>query len=121
MNRTTSTTADVPLETIFVGREHELAELQAKLSTASTGQGQLALVAGEPGIGKTRLATVFSDYARQHEALVLWGRVMGRLPFGRGYKSCVPMGNSMRRTCWLRQWAQALLISRKSFPASGTH
>ena len=40
----------------FVGRDREMAELQAGLEDALGGQGRLFLIAGEPGIGKTRLA-----------------------------------------------------------------
>ncbi|HWJ53365.1 MAG TPA: AAA family ATPase, partial [Propionibacteriaceae bacterium] len=41
--------------TPFVGREGQLAELAAALDAAELGEHVLALVAGEPGIGKTRL------------------------------------------------------------------
>jgi predicted ATPase len=40
----------------FVGREHELALLTDRLHTAAGGEGQVVLVTGEPGIGKSRLA-----------------------------------------------------------------
>lgn len=44
-----------PLELPFLGRERELALLQARLHQACTGHGGLVLVSGESGIGKTRL------------------------------------------------------------------
>ena len=40
----------------FVGRERELAELVGGLDDAFAGRGRLFLLAGEPGIGKSRLA-----------------------------------------------------------------
>jgi predicted ATPase len=40
----------------LIGREPELAEIKAALSAARTGQGGLLFVAGEAGVGKTRLA-----------------------------------------------------------------
>ena len=54
----------------FVGRERELSELRAGLGTALAGDGVLYLVAGEPGIGKTRLAGEFA-----HEAAATGARV----------------------------------------------
>src|SRR5690242_7229360 len=57
----------------FVGRSHELAVLSAALHQAATGDARLALVAGEPGIGKTELARAFARTAGNDGALVLWG------------------------------------------------
>ncbi len=58
----------------FVGRNKELAQLDAALSSAATGRGGLWLVAGEPGIGKTRLVTELAGRAAAAGARVLWGR-----------------------------------------------
>ena len=41
----------------LLGRDPELAVLRALLEFAEAGQGQLAFLVGEPGIGKTRLTT----------------------------------------------------------------
>jgi hypothetical protein len=57
----------------FVGRSRELAALSAALRQAATGDARLALVAGEPGIGKTELARAFARAAGNDGALVLWG------------------------------------------------
>jgi hypothetical protein len=57
----------------FVGRSHELAVLSAALHQAATGDARLALISGEPGIGKTELARAFSRAAAASGALVLWG------------------------------------------------
>jgi AAA ATPase domain len=57
----------------FVGRGHELAVLRAAFREAAAGDARLALVAGEPGIGKTELARAFARQARADGALVLWG------------------------------------------------
>ncbi len=59
---------------VFVGRDRELAELLASLDSAVAGRGGLVLVAGEPGIGKSRLASEFASQARDHGARVLSGR-----------------------------------------------
>jgi len=58
----------------FVGRERELAGLLAALEDAFAGRGQLFLISGEPGIGKSRLADELAARARYRGALVLWGR-----------------------------------------------
>jgi len=57
----------------FVGRSHELAVLSAALHQAATGDARLALISGEPGIGKTELARAFARAAAASGALVLWG------------------------------------------------
>jgi class 3 adenylate cyclase/DNA-binding winged helix-turn-helix (wHTH) protein len=46
----------------FVGRDQDMALLQARLAQAIRGQGQVVGIAGEPGIGKSRLLAEF----RQH-------------------------------------------------------
>ena len=45
--------------TPFVGREEELALLRRRWERARNGAGQLALIVGEPGIGKSRLVEEF--------------------------------------------------------------
>jgi DNA-binding CsgD family transcriptional regulator len=60
--------------TPFVGREAELAALIADLDAAAGGRGGVVLVAGEPGIGKTRLAEELAAQATTRGVLVLWGR-----------------------------------------------
>lgn len=49
---------------ILVGRETELCRLEALLSQAAQGAGQLVLISGEPGIGKTALSHAFIRKAR---------------------------------------------------------
>ena len=58
----------------FVGREGEVSELAAALESALAGCGGLLLLAGEAGIGKTRLAEELAALARERGADVLWGR-----------------------------------------------
>jgi predicted ATPase len=62
--------------TPFIGRHQELAVLCERLDAAGhdQGQGGMVLVAGEPGIGKTRLAAEFAVRARDAGWLVLTGR-----------------------------------------------
>jgi DNA-binding SARP family transcriptional activator len=58
----------------FVGRETELGQLLGGLDAAVAGRGRLFLIAGEPGIGKTRLADEVIRAARSRGARVLSGR-----------------------------------------------
>jgi tetratricopeptide (TPR) repeat protein len=59
---------------VFVGRERELETLRAGFDRAMSGRGQVLLLVGEPGIGKTRLAEELGTYATLRGAQVLWGR-----------------------------------------------
>jgi len=58
----------------FVGRERELAQIGAALDGAAGGRGQLLLLAGEPGIGKTSVADRAAAAAAERGFTVLWGR-----------------------------------------------
>jgi AAA ATPase domain len=60
--------------TPLVGRERELAELEAGLVETRSGRGRLFFIAGEPGIGKTRLAEAVAARAAGHGMIPLWGR-----------------------------------------------
>jgi DNA-binding NarL/FixJ family response regulator len=69
----------------FVGRSGELAELEAALADAAEGQPWLVFVAGDSGVGKTRLLSELSVRARESGALVLSGDSVdlgeGELPY----------------------------------------
>ncbi|HYB12240.1 MAG TPA: AAA family ATPase [Myxococcota bacterium] len=71
--------------TPFAGRQGELKRLERRFESARSGRGGLALLVGEPGIGKTRLLEEFTARARSQGIQVLWGRCFeGELsrPFG---------------------------------------
>ncbi len=57
----------------FVGRQREMGRLKAILENTLSGQGQLLMLVGEPGIGKTRTAQELAARAEQRGARVLWG------------------------------------------------
>lgn len=57
----------------FIGRQQELATLTTALDSALAGGGQVVMLAGEPGIGKTRLAHQLTNLAAAQGATVLWG------------------------------------------------
>ena len=57
----------------FIGRSRELAELEAALADASAGRPSLAFIAGESGVGKTRLLKELERGALAAEARVVSG------------------------------------------------
>src|SRR5512138_3181407 len=59
---------------VFVGRAQELGELERALEAARAGSGATVLVAGEAGIGKTRLVGEAASRARDAGFTVLLGR-----------------------------------------------
>jgi hypothetical protein len=65
-----TTVPPVPL----INREPELRELRAALDAAVGGSGRVMLLGGEPGIGKTRLASVIAAEAESRGVPVWWGR-----------------------------------------------
>ncbi len=58
----------------FVGRQAELDTLTDALSEALAGVTRTVLLAGEPGIGKTRTLQEIASTAKSRGALALWGR-----------------------------------------------
>jgi tetratricopeptide (TPR) repeat protein len=58
----------------LVGRDGELGELLAGLDGVAAGSGRLFLLAGDPGIGKSRLAHEAAARARDRGFKVVWGR-----------------------------------------------
>jgi ATP/maltotriose-dependent transcriptional regulator MalT len=71
--------------TRFVGRSAELAELSGALDGAAAGKPSLALVAGESGVGKSRLADELTDRGRDSGVRILSGDCVelgeGELPY----------------------------------------
>ena len=59
----------------FTGRDHELAELRRTFDAAADGEGQVVGLAGDPGLGKSRLALEFCRVA-QDRATVIVGRCL---------------------------------------------
>jgi transcriptional regulator with XRE-family HTH domain len=66
-------TAPATGSTTFVGRTEELVSLQTALANAAAGRGGVVMLAGEAGIGKTRLAREFAHAAQAEGTIVLWG------------------------------------------------
>ncbi len=105
-------TADTPIERPalpavlagpgpFVGRGRELERLLSTWQTALDGGAHAVLIAGEPGVGKTRLAGEWSRHAYEQGAIVLYGRCDEDLgapyqPFAEALRSLTPCLGSRR-------------------------
>lgn len=59
---------------VFIRRQFELAALRGALDRACGGEDQLFVVAGEAGMGKTRLCQELAEAATRRGVQVLWGR-----------------------------------------------
>ncbi|MEZ4492243.1 MAG: protein kinase [Dehalococcoidia bacterium] len=59
---------------VFVGRAKELERLRTAFDNAFAGHGNLVMLVGEPGIGKTRTSKEIETYARMRGAQVLVGK-----------------------------------------------
>ena len=79
---------------LFVGRREELQRLTDALDRAGQGEPSLILIAGDAGMGKTRLATEFTDRARAGGAQTLVGAC---LDVGEGAYPYAPVAEALRR------------------------
>ncbi|MGH9005985.1 MAG: ATP-binding protein, partial [Acidimicrobiia bacterium] len=79
------TRATPGISPVFVGRDREIASLRAALDTADAGRTTAVVVAGESGIGKTRLVTHFAGLAAGRGATVMTGRCPGPVDAGPPY------------------------------------
>jgi len=69
----------------LVDRKHELQELNEAFGRAAIGKPQLVLLAGEAGLGKTKLCRAFLQMSGEQQAMVLFGLAIPQdqaLPFG---------------------------------------
>jgi DNA-binding winged helix-turn-helix (wHTH) protein/tetratricopeptide (TPR) repeat protein len=79
----------------FVGRQREMAELRAGLEEAASGHGRPLLIAGAPGVGKTRLSAELARLAQESAMAVLLGHCSEQdkpvpyLPFVEVLENCL--------------------------------
>ena len=89
-----------PLRTTFVGRRREMSLLGSLLTEAQAGQGQVALIVGQPGIGKSRLLHQFKIELTRRGMRCLRGRCT---PEGRS-KPFLPIDALLRDLWGLVTW-----------------
>src|ERR671938_194734 len=85
-------------QTPLVGRDRELATLAGLLEAARRGHSGIALLAGEPGIGKSRLLLELARRARADD----WHVLLGRAYESEGMPPYLPFSEALHdylRTC----------------------
>jgi DNA-binding CsgD family transcriptional regulator len=100
----------------FVGRGEELAGLLAALERAEQGRSAVVLVAGNAGVGKTRLLTELAHHARQRGVQVLVG---GCLEVGDVGLPYVPVVAAVRGFAAEADNKQLLAAAAKGLPGLG--
>ena len=90
---------------IMVGREAHLDALRRAIDAALAGEGQVVLVAGEAGIGKSRLVREAAEVARERGMRVLIGQCFEpdhALPYA-------PLRDLVRSNLLRQSWAEPIL------------
>ncbi len=90
----------------FVGRHAELGRLDVDWNAVRGGDTRAVVIAGDPGIGKTRLAAQIAQAARCDDTLVLWGACLADV--GLPYQ---PFGDILKQLVTARPWVTARLGS----------
>lgn len=85
---------------VFVGRDAEIDRLRAHVVEARRARGRLVVVAGEAGIGKTRLCEEVAPEAREHGFVTHWA-------------ACAQFAGHPAYSCW----SQFLAQMGHAFPA----
>ncbi len=78
---------------VLIGRQNDLARLRAALGRAEEGHSSATLVAGEAGVGKTRLIGSFVDIAAERGVVILMG---GCIQLGDGALPYAPVIEALR-------------------------
>ena len=92
--------ADNPLyRRVFVGREAELRQLQSAFDAATSGQGSLIMVVGEPGIGKTALCEQLATYVALRGGRALVGHCYEEGSLSLPYLGFVEALRTYAQTC----------------------
>ncbi len=98
----------------LAGRTEVFDQLVTEWKESATGSRRVVLLAGEPGVGKTRLATELALTAREQDALVLAGRCDEDLglafqPFVEALRFQLELPDEVAPTAWLGPLAGELV------------
>ncbi len=108
----------------LAGRQDALAYVRRAVEEAIAGRGQLVLLTGEAGIGKTAMAAEAAAYAAGRGALVAWGSCWqgegapGYWPWVQVLRSLAPADGRLRRRLAAEAPALARLLSEIPEPAA---
>ncbi|HEV3233430.1 MAG TPA: AAA family ATPase [Candidatus Dormibacteraeota bacterium] len=99
---------------VFVGRSGDVAELMRAWEEARLGRTQMGFLAGDAGIGKTRLASEFARKVNEEGGLVLYGRsnediLVPYQPFAEGLDHYVGTSSPMELRTQLGSTANILV------------
>ena len=82
----------------LVGRDREVEHLSELWTKAKAGEGQVVLLSGEAGVGKSRLTHAFRQRLEEHPHTYLWARGMAL----NGSTSFSPMREMLERMCGIQ-------------------
>src|SRR5829696_8972378 len=124
LTHSATTTALSVFEVPLVGRHEEFGTLVSEYHAASMGQTRVAVVLGEAGIGKTRLAEEFLAWASAREADVLKGGASERagLPYGPVVEAIRPRlereraPDDLLEDVWLSELSRLLPELKERYP-----
>jgi DNA-binding NtrC family response regulator/tetratricopeptide (TPR) repeat protein len=92
----------------FIGRERELRLLGERFEQARVGEGQVVMVVGEPGIGKSRL---LQELRRRLGDTAAWVEAQA-VPFGRAMPFH-PVADMLRQACAIEEGDSATTVAAK--------
>jgi DNA-binding winged helix-turn-helix (wHTH) protein/predicted ATPase len=92
----------------FVGRERELARLQAARGRAALGRRQFVFVSGQPGVGKTSLMRTFSSRQPSAGQPLAWGQCVNHYGAGEAYLPILEALGRLAGGPWRTRWIELL-------------
>jgi predicted ATPase/DNA-binding CsgD family transcriptional regulator len=109
---------------VLIGREPQLVTLLAALEGAAEGRAATVFLAGESGVGKSRLLDELTQRAEQDGARILMGECVtlaaGELPYGAIRAALRPLGHELRALPEADREQLARLLPQLGAPGAST-